>query len=111
MPEISRVREAATNIALARCATDSPRDPPFRPTGKRDFAMLLLLATYGLGAAEILGLRLEDLNWSAGVLKACRPKTKVAIELPLLPSVARALTAYLRLERPPAKGISHSFNA
>jgi len=79
------------------------------PTGKRDFAMLLLLATYGLGAAEIIGLRLEDLNWSVGVLKARRPKTKVAIELPLLPSVARALTAYLRLERPPAKGISQLF--
>ena len=71
--------------------------------------MLLLLATYGLGAAEIIGLRLEDLNWSVGVLKARRPKTKVAIELPLLPSVARALTAYLRLERPPAKGISQLF--
>jgi integrase/recombinase XerD len=78
-------------------------------TGKRDFAMLLLLATYGLGAAEILGLRLEDLDWNAGVLKACRPKTKVPIQLPLLPPVAKALAAYLRWERPPAKGITRLF--
>jgi integrase/recombinase XerD len=67
--------------------------------------MLLLLTTCGLGAAEILALRLKDLDWSAGVLRARRPKTKVDIELPLLPAVARALTGYLRWERPPANGI------
>jgi integrase len=71
--------------------------------------MLLLLATYGLGAAEVLALRLEDLDWKAGVLRIRRPKTKVEIELPLLPAVARTLTAYLRWERPPAKAISKVF--
>ena len=79
------------------------------PPGKRDFAMLLLLATYGLGAAEVLGLRLEDLDWRAGILRARRPKTKVRMELPLLPPVAKALTAYLRWERPPAKGTDRLF--
>jgi integrase/recombinase XerD len=80
-----------------------------KPPGKRDFAMLLLLATYGLGAAEVLGLRLDDLDWQAGILRARRPKTKVCIELPLLPSVAKALIAYLRWERPPAKGTVRLF--
>jgi integrase/recombinase XerD len=79
------------------------------PPGKRDYAMLLLLATYGLGAAEVLALRLEDLDWQTGILRAWRPKTKVRIELPLLPAVARALTSYLRWERPPAKGIARLF--
>lgn len=79
------------------------------PTGRRDFAMLLLLATYGLGAAEILTLRLGDVDWRAGLLRVCRPKTKVAIELPLLPVVAKALSAYLRWERPPANGIARVF--
>ena len=79
------------------------------PPGKRDFAILLLLATYGMGAAEVLGLRLQDVDWQAGILRARRPKTKVSIELPLLPPVARALTAYLRWERPPAKGATHLF--
>lgn len=79
------------------------------PTGKRDYAMLLLLTTYGLGAAEVLALRLEDLDWRAGVLRTSRPKTKVGIELPLLSAVARALTAYLRLERPSANGIRRVF--
>jgi site-specific recombinase XerD len=36
--------------------------------GKRDYAIVLLLATYGLGAAEVLALRLEDLDWKAGLL-------------------------------------------
>ena len=36
------------------------------PPGKRDFAILLLLATYGLGAAEVLGLRLQDVDWMQG---------------------------------------------
>jgi integrase len=79
------------------------------PPGKRDFAILLLLATYGLGAAEVLGLRLQDLDWQAGILRARRPKTKVLIELPLLPAVAQALTSYLRWERPPAKSIPYLF--
>jgi integrase len=71
--------------------------------------MLLLMAAYGLGAAEVLGLCLDDLDWKAGVLRAHRPKTKVPIELPLLPPVARALAAYLRWERPPAKRITKVF--
>lgn len=79
------------------------------PPGKRDFAMLLLLATYGMGAAEVLGLRMEDLDWQAGILIARRPKTNVRIELPLLPPVAKALTVYLRWERPPAKGTDRLF--
>jgi integrase/recombinase XerD len=77
--------------------------------GKRDFAILLLLATYGLGAAEVLGIRLQDVDWKAAVLRVRRPKTNVSIELPLLPAVARALIAYLRLERPPVRSIQHIF--
>lgn len=79
------------------------------PPGKRDYAILLLLATYGLGAAEVLGLRLADVDWQGGILRARRPKTKVSIELPLLPPVAKALTTYLRWERPPAKGTARLF--
>jgi integrase/recombinase XerD len=77
--------------------------------GKRDYAIVLLLATYGLGAAEVLGIRWEDIDWQAGKLRVHRPKTKVSIQLPLLSAVARALTAYLRWERPPARSVQHVF--
>lgn len=70
--------------------------------GRRDFAMLLLMATYGLGSAEVLNLNLGDVDWKAGILRVRRPKTGTSIELPLLPGVATALVAYLKSERPPA---------
>lgn len=74
--------------------------PKSDPPGKRDFAMLLLMATYGLGAAEVLGLRIEDIDFKSEVIRARRPKTGVRIELPLLSPVAKALSAYLQAERP-----------
>jgi integrase/recombinase XerD len=79
------------------------------PPGKRDFAMLLMMATYGLGAAEVLGLRLEDLDWHGRILRVRRPKTAALIELPLLPQVARAVTAYIKGERPPTAEIRQIF--
>jgi integrase/recombinase XerD len=74
--------------------------PRSQSPGKRDFAMLLLMATYGLGAAEVLQLRLEDVAWKAEVLRVRRPKTGILIDLPLFPPVARTLSAYLYYERP-----------
>jgi len=74
--------------------------PQSQPPGRRDFAMLLLMATYGLGAAEVLGLCLENVDWRAKVLRVRRPKTGVGIDLPLLPPVARSLATYLHRERP-----------
>jgi integrase len=68
--------------------------------GKRDFAMLLMMAIYGLGAAEVLSLHLEDVDWKSAILRVRRPKTGVRIELPLLPPIARAIASYLQVERP-----------
>jgi integrase/recombinase XerD len=79
------------------------------PPGKRDFAMLLMMATYGLGAAEVLSLRLEDFDWKGRKLRVHRPKTKARIELPLLPQVARAVVAYIKGERPATAEIRDIF--
>lgn len=62
--------------------------------------MLLLLACYGLGSSEVASLRLDDIDWTAKILRVRRPKTGVPIELPLLPAVARAIAEYLRRGRP-----------
>jgi site-specific recombinase XerD len=83
--------------------------PRTEAPGKRDYAIVLLLAAYGLGAAEVLGIRLEDVDWQAGELSVRRPKTNMSIRLPLLPAVAQALTAYLRWERPPVGSVQHIF--
>lgn len=82
-----------------------------RRTGRRDYAVLLMMATYGMGTAEVLHLRLEDFDWRAGTIRAFRPKTQVAYQLPLLAGVAHALLAYLRDGRPEETTTRHVFVA
>lgn len=69
-------------------------------TGRRDYALLLMMAVYGLGSGEVRGLMLENVDWRRRQLHVVRPKTGRDIWLPLLPRVARALAAYLRSGRP-----------
>jgi integrase len=73
---------------------------PARRGGRRDYALLLMMSVYGLGAGEICGLMLDDVDWRAGTIRVVRPKTRVEFLLPLLPAVARALSRYLRDGRP-----------
>lgn len=70
------------------------------PTGLRDYAILTLLATYGLRAAEIVRLRLEDIDWRRDVLRVRHSKTGTYSELPLLPQPGEALLRYLEKARP-----------
>jgi len=65
--------------------------------GNRDYALLLLLAVYGLRAGEVVGLRLEDCRWAAGKLIIRERKCGDMMELPLTAEVAGALVAYLRV--------------
>lgn len=39
-----------------------------RPTGRRDYAILLMMSVYGLGSGEVIGLSLDDINWRAQTL-------------------------------------------
>lgn len=64
--------------------------------GCRDYAMLLMMSTYGCGAGELIRLRCRDIDWQGRKLRLVRPKTGNEILLPLLPAVARALADYLR---------------
>ena len=71
------------------------------PRGLRDYALLLMMSTYGFGAGEAIRLQFQDIDWTAGTIRVMRPKTGVAFTLPLLPAVAKALAFYLRDGRPP----------
>lgn len=68
--------------------------------GKRDYAVVMLLAIYGLRASEVAGLCLDDLDWRSKVLRVSQNKTRRAIKLPIIPRVAEALIDYLRNGRP-----------
>lgn len=65
--------------------------------GKRDYAMLLLLAVYGLRANEVVGLHLEDCQWGANQLLIRGRKCFDSMQLPLTGEMAEALVAYLRV--------------
>lgn len=69
--------------------------------GRRHYAMLLLLAVYGLRAREVVELRIDDVDWRARVLRVRRSKTGRPLVLPLTAAVGQALVAYLRRGRPP----------
>jgi integrase/recombinase XerD len=70
------------------------------PMGLRDYAILQLLATYGLRAGEVSRLRLDDIDWRAEILHICHSKTGAYSLLPLLEPVGEALINYLRHGRP-----------
>lgn len=68
--------------------------------GRRDYAILLLLARLGLRASEVIALELDDIDWRAGVLTV-RGKGRYHDHLPLPQDVGEAITTYLRQDRPP----------
>lgn len=70
------------------------------PMGKRDYAMFLLIATYGLRTSEVAALRLDGIDWRAGRLRVPRPKTRTQLLLPLTDEIGAALIDYIRNARP-----------
>jgi site-specific recombinase XerD len=66
------------------------------PKGRRDYAMFVLVATYGLRTSEVAALRLDDIEWRARRLCISRPKTETPAILPLSDEVGAALLDYLR---------------
>ena len=67
--------------------------------GRRDYAILLLLARLGLRSGEVAFLELEDIDWDAGQLSV-RGKRDQRTTLPLPADVGAAIAAYLRDGRP-----------
>jgi integrase len=68
-------------------------------TGRRDYAVLLLLSRLGLRAGEVAALRLEDIDWRCGQIQV-RGKGSRLERLPLPADVGAAIAAYLRRGRP-----------
>lgn len=68
--------------------------------GRRDYAILMLLATYGLRAGEITALRLDDIDWRKDILHVRHSKTGVSSKLPLLREPGEAILKYLETARP-----------
>lgn len=86
--EIQRVLDAVDRTAV---------------NGNRNYAMLLMIATYGLRGCEARALRLENIDWPRDEIAIFAPKTGRTRRLPLTRAVGEALLDYLRHERPPSR--------
>jgi site-specific recombinase XerD len=84
--------EADVERLIASCDLTSP-------VGRRDRAILLLLARLGLRAGDIVQLRLSDVDWKDASIRLCGKGHREA-RLPLTQEVGQALVAYLRTARP-----------
>ena len=89
---------AVTSEAAARLAGSCDTSTAI---GRRDAAVLSLLARLGLRAGEVARLALDDIDWRAGELRIAG-KGGRADRLPLLADVGEAIAAYLTCGRSPA---------
>ncbi|MDD4439758.1 MAG: site-specific integrase [Tissierellia bacterium] len=70
------------------------------PTGKRNYAILMLVTKTGIRSEDVRNLRFFNLNWDDKKIEFTQSKTKNPISLPLLPDVGWAIIDYLKNGRP-----------
>lgn len=68
--------------------------------GKRDYAVLLLLARLGLRGGEVFALKLEDIDWENGRIEIYCKKSDRPAQLPIPGDVGCAIARYLKAGRP-----------
>jgi integrase/recombinase XerD len=101
VPPVPGWKDTGVPRRLAAAQVQALLDSCDRATasGKRDFAILLLLARMGLRAAEVAGLELDDFGWRAGDL-VVHGKAGRRDRMPLPAEVGEAVAAYLLQARP-----------
>jgi len=67
------------------------------PVGKRDYAILLLLVTYGLRAREVAALTLDDIDWKRERIRIPERKAGHSTAYPLSPLVGESILDYLKI--------------
>lgn len=72
------------------------------PVGLRDFAIILLLHTYGVRGSQVRALRLQDIEWRDNRIRFPATKGSKEVVVPLVDEVGNSLLDYLRYGRPTA---------
>ena len=100
LPVVSwRLSGVAKSLAPEQVEAVLDSCDPRTAAGRRDRAILLLLARLGLRAGEVAAMTLDDLDWGSGVVSVSG-KGQRRETLPLPREVGEALVAYLRDARP-----------
>jgi integrase len=102
VPSVRSVRQArvpsvweAAEVAKVVEAIDRAN-----PSGKRDYAIVLLICRLGLRAVDVKRLEFADLDWAGNQLSVVQAKTGRWVVLPLLKDVGWAIIDYIRSGRP-----------
>jgi site-specific recombinase XerD len=70
------------------------------PNGKRDYAILLIVARLGMRVQDVKEIKLSNLNWATRTIEVVQHKTKRAISYPILDDIGWAIIDYLKNGRP-----------
>ena len=70
------------------------------PCSKRNYAIVLVLAVYGLRARDITQFSIEDINWNNNTFQITTSKTNVTLEYSLATTIGNAIIDYILKERP-----------
>ena len=70
------------------------------PAGKRDYAIILLAARFGIRAGDIRELKLSDFDWDAGTFSFTQLKTKKELTFDITDELAEAIIDYIKYGRP-----------
>ena len=70
------------------------------PSGKRDYAIILLVARLGIRVGDVNRLKFENIDWSKNCISFVQKKTHSPVCLPLLRDVGWAIIDYVQNGRP-----------
>ena len=101
VPSIRQWKLASLPTYLSTAQVQKVLDGCDRATamGRRDYAILMMLAKLGMRAGEVATLTLDDIDWRAGEM-LIRAKGRQQARMPIPPDVGTAVVAYLRDGRP-----------
>jgi site-specific recombinase XerD len=101
VPSIRRWKLASLPTYLSAAQVQKVLDSCERATalGRRDYAILMMLAKLGMRADEVATLTLDDIDWRSGEMLV-RAKGRQRARMPIPPDVGAAIVAYLRNGRP-----------
>lgn len=107
-PRLASVPKAIPEDIVARLQSGIDPDTLY---GRRDAAIVAILATYGVRGFQVRKLQLSDLDWNAGRILFCACKRGKPIIQPMTAGVGNRLSDYIRLERPAITGRPEVFIA
>ena len=100
MPQVYRLADVPRSITWDEVRRTLEAVDRRTIRGRRDYAILLFLVTYGLRAHEVAKLTLEDIDWKRERFQVPERKAGHSTAYPLAGVVAEALIDYLKRGRP-----------